>query len=174
MSWNWSHLSGEHDFLAEFGSRAKIDRGAPGAPPHTWRAHSDVTLARVNKRGGWKNHWHQIDGVRLNFSDKRGGWEFPYNLINKEGWDDSKSKLREHIQWFLCDLNLLNYHQPMKSLALQNMIAHMYLFIDITRFFSRLAKRLRGLMDKSVDSNTKGQEYESNQNWKLGNFWELK
>ena len=62
----------------------------------------------------------------------------------------------------------------MKSLALQNMIAHMYLFIDITRFFSRLAKRLRGLMDKSVDSNTKGQEYESNQNWKLGNFWELK
>ena len=25
--------SGEHDFWAEFGSRAKIDRGAPGAPP---------------------------------------------------------------------------------------------------------------------------------------------
>ena len=48
MSWNWCNLSGEHDFLAEFGSKAKIDRGAPGAPPHTWRALSDVTLARVN------------------------------------------------------------------------------------------------------------------------------
>ena len=33
MSWNSFHLSGEHDFLAEFGSRAKIDRGAPGDPP---------------------------------------------------------------------------------------------------------------------------------------------
>ena len=47
MSLNWCHLSGEHDFWTEFGSRAKIDRGAPGAPPQTWQALSDVKLVRV-------------------------------------------------------------------------------------------------------------------------------
>ena len=38
MSWNWRHLSGKHDFWAKFGSRAKIDRGAPGAPPAPGKA----------------------------------------------------------------------------------------------------------------------------------------
>ena len=33
MSWNWCHLSGEHEFWAKFGSRAKIDRGGFRSPP---------------------------------------------------------------------------------------------------------------------------------------------
>ena len=33
MSWNWCHLSGEHEFWAKFGSRAKIDRGGSWSPP---------------------------------------------------------------------------------------------------------------------------------------------
>ena len=50
MSWNWSHLSGKHDFWAKFSSRAKIDRGAPGVPPRTWQGLSDVALIRVKNK----------------------------------------------------------------------------------------------------------------------------
>ena len=48
MNWNWYHLSREHDFWAEFGSRAKIDRVAPGAPPPNLTSLSDIKLVRVN------------------------------------------------------------------------------------------------------------------------------
>ena len=48
MSWNWSHLSGKHDFWAKFSSRAKIDRGGSWSPPpRTWQGLSDVALIRV-------------------------------------------------------------------------------------------------------------------------------
>ena len=53
MSWNWCQPLGKHDFWAKFCSRAKIAGGAPGAPPHTWRALSDVALARVKVAQKW-------------------------------------------------------------------------------------------------------------------------
>ena len=61
MSWNWCQPLGKHDFWAKFCSRAKIAGGGSRSPPHTWRALSDVTLARVKPETNGiltKNHFN--------------------------------------------------------------------------------------------------------------------
>ena len=74
MSWNWCQLLGKHDFWAKICSRAKIDRGGSRSPPphtHTWRALSDVTLARVKTL-----LWFQI--FKFDF------WQFCCPLSHKD------------------------------------------------------------------------------------------
>ena len=55
MSWNWCQPLGKHDFWAKICSRAKIAGGGSRSPPPTWRALSDVTLARV------KTTWSEFE-----------------------------------------------------------------------------------------------------------------